>query len=95
MNATTRLSAFARMKAERLTKAVQEALHPIINDKGLVAARVVFLYEADGQMNGGSFDVQTHPGAGVFLDDMLRRRFAGQIKDAHKATTEHQQMVKS
>lgn len=95
MSADTRLSAFARMKAERLTTAMREALHPIINDKGLVAARVVFLYEADGQMNGGAFDVEIHPGAGAFLDDMLRQRFAGDIEDAHKATTEHQQMVKS
>lgn len=95
MSANPRLSAFAKMKAERLTTALQEALHPIINDKGLVAARVVFLYEADGQMNGGSFDVQTHPGAGVFLDDMLRQRMAGDIEHAHKVTAEHQQMVKS
>ena len=89
------LSAFAKMKGAKLDQAVREALHPIVNDKGLVAARIVFLYEADGQMNGGAIDIQTHPGAGAFLDELLRKRMSGELSPAHKANQVHQQMVKS
>lgn len=83
MNAPT-ISAFARDKGTRLTRGVQEALHPIVNDKGLVAVRVVFLYEADGQMLAGALDLQLDPGAGAFLEDLMRQRLGGALKPAYR-----------
>lgn len=90
-----KLSAFAGDKGRRLSQAMQEQLHPLLNDKGIVAARVVFLYEADGQMLGGAIDLQLHPGAGEFLEALLRQRLAGQLQPVHQVRRVHQQHKKS
>lgn len=89
------ISAFAKDKGQRLTQAAREQLHPLLNDKGIIAAKVVFLYEADGQMLGGSIDLQLHAGAGQFLEELVRQRYAGDLDVAHKVSTVHQQHKKS
>lgn len=90
-----RLGATAKLKGERLAKGVQEALHPIVNNKGLIAAHVMFLYEADGQMLGGSIKLSTHPGASAFLEELARARLQNEVESAHRVTMVIPQMVKS
>lgn len=90
-----RLSATAKLKGERLAEGVQEALHPIVNDKGLVAVQVAFLYEANGQVLGGSINLSTHPGAALFLEELVRARHQNEIEAAHRTTHIIPQMVKS
>jgi hypothetical protein len=78
--ATSPPSAFAQEKGKRLAQGVQDALHPIVNDRGLVAARVYFLYEADGGMQGGAVTLQLGAGATTILDELIKQRIAGAIE---------------
>lgn len=89
------ISAFAKDKGKRLTQAAREQLHPLVNDKGIIAAKVMFLYEADGQMLAGSIDLHLQPGAAKFLEELVRQRYAGDLDVAHKVSTVHQQHKKS
>lgn len=92
---TLQLSPVAQVKAERLTQAIREQLAPLLGDKNMVAGRVLFLYEADGQMLAGSIALQLDAGAGDFLEELIRQRYAGELGTAHKVTRVHQQPKKS
>lgn len=89
------LSDFARAKGEKLTNLVRQQLEPLLGDRNLVAARVVFLYEGDNQMLAGSIALQLGDGAGQFLEELMRQRYAGTLPVAHKVRRSHQQPKKS
>lgn len=81
---TLQLTPFDKDKGERLTRALQDQIHPLINSAGIVAAKVIFLYEGKDQMLGGGCDFNLHPAAGELLAELMRQRLSGALPLAHK-----------
>lgn len=89
------LSDFAKAKGSKLGQALREQLHPLINDKGVIAVQVAFLYEGDQQLLGGSLNLATSPGAGAVLDQIVQARASGALPTDFKASFIHLQQKKN
>lgn len=84
MKAPLQLSAFAADKGTRLGQALLDQVHPLIGENSVVAVKILYLYEADGQMLGGSRDAGTAPEAIAFLERLAEARYSGTLNVAQR-----------